>query len=130
MNLKFDYIQSNREASVPIQKKTIPSTKRPSLPPRSHANITTSRIPNHNMPLSDRIKLGCYKCSKLGHISPHCTKKTQNFHIIQNVKRPPQIRHIKFCRSWQDTRSSFNYFSTEILLITPIIVYWYVLGRY
>ena len=62
---------------------------RPTQQPRPNAN-TTPRAINSNMPLSDRSKMTCHKCGKIGHLAAQCFVKPQGFQSGQHQKRPPQ----------------------------------------
>ena len=62
-------------------------------PPRLSAN-TTPRAQNSTIPLSDRFKMNCFKCGKIGHISSQCQVK-QGFPPGHGFKRPPPVRAIQ-----------------------------------
>ena len=62
---------------------------RPTQQPRPNAN-TTPRAINSNMSLSDRSKMTCHKCGKIGHLAAQCFVKPQGFLSGQHQKRSPQ----------------------------------------
>ena len=58
-----------------IQLVTRPVLKylpRPQPVPRSNANTNGIRTPNYSLPLTDRVKMICYKCGKTGHFANQC----------------------------------------------------------
>ena len=86
-------LTSNKINLLPrSMQKCIPS---PIQQSRSSAN-TTPRATYSNMTLSDRSKMTCHKCSKIGYIAAQCFVKYQGFPPDQYQKRPPQpIRTIQ-----------------------------------
>jgi Zinc knuckle./Retrotransposon gag protein. len=55
----------------------------------------TMKTQSPNVNLTDRNKITCYKCGKVGHLSGQCTLRPSNFPVGQFPKRPPQIRNIQ-----------------------------------
>ena len=73
-------------------QKCIP---RPIQQSRPGAN-TTPRATDSNMPLSERSKMTCHECGKIGHFAAQCFIKPQGFPRGQQQKRPLQpIRAIQ-----------------------------------
>ena len=66
---------------------------KPTGPPRLNAN-TTPRAQNSTIPLSDRSKMNCFKCGKIGHMSSQCQVK-QGFPPGHGFKRSPLVRVIQ-----------------------------------
>ena len=61
--------------------------------PRLNEN-TTPRAQNSTIPLSHRLKMNCFKCGKIGHMSSQCQVK-QGFPPGHGFKRPPPVRVIQ-----------------------------------
>ena len=58
-------------------------------------NQTTS-LPNHGMPLQQRMQLRCRKCNNIGHLEAQCyATLKQSFQQGYNPKQPPQIHNIQ-----------------------------------
>ena len=87
--------ESHPQRTTQIPSKTMNFVKRPLPPSRPHANVTL-RAMNSNLPLTDRSKMNCHKCEKLGHLAAQCYVRPKNSPTGQFTKRPPQpIRMIQ-----------------------------------
>lgn len=70
--------------------------RKPSRPVRHN----TDHPVNHDRPLSERMKLNCNYCHKVGHTEDQCYQKA-NFRQGGNLKRPPQ-RVNRTQDDWED----------------------------
>lgn len=71
---------------TPTFKKVIPMSK-PGFQTRYQTLNKT--VPNHNVPLEQRMQIVCNFCKKLGHKENQCYSKQQNFPARTTLNRPP-----------------------------------------
>lgn len=84
--------ESQPVRQAPILRPAQRTFIKPMTPPRPFANTTSFKPAQHVQ--SDRNKMSCHKCGKLGHFASQCQTKPQGFHPGQYVKRPPQINQV------------------------------------
>ena len=93
MELWFKEAQPVSQRNV-VQKQWIKATRTVTVRPPMNTQFA-NKVPNSNTPLSERSKMTCYKCGKLGHMSSQCMVKSRNFPNGSSPRRPPQIHNVQ-----------------------------------
>lgn len=89
---------SSRQASQTLSRpRPTQMIRRPYQPAPSRQEEKTPtgnhHIPNHALPLQQRLQLKCTICGKIGHERDQCFKR--NFQLPQTGKLPPRINHLQ-----------------------------------
>lgn len=90
------WCQEKGQARSRFGQPTLPRSNRPVTPqvqrPLQEGHIkypTMNIVPNHSMPLQQRLQLFCSHCKKPGHKESQCYLKQRNFQKMSSPNRPP-----------------------------------------